>query len=749
MKLFAELKRRRLFRVAALYVLGAWMVLQVFDLLFPRLGVPDAVMDLAFIGAFLGFPVALVFGWIYDITPRGIVRTQPIQDGEGYEEQSLRRSDYLILTALVMVIGAIVYRLGIEVTEIAPEVDQEFVVREIRPNSIAVLPFANMSSDPENEYFCDGVSEEILNRLSAIADLHVIARTSSFSFKNSGFDVPKLAALLGVRYLLQGSVRRDGNQLRISTQLLDQSGLQVWNTSFDREMEGIFDIQREISDSVATAIVPRIVTSQPGKRIPDIEAYQHYLKGREMWTRRLPGYHKTAKAQFEQAIEIDPQFAEPYAGLAILTALGLGWREETTSGVERAQGYIDSAMSLEPDLAMAHAAQGLLLTRMIPPQAEPAVASLRNALELDPNMVNARNWLSNALHHQGREEEGNLELQQAVAIDPLTPVANVNLAEDDIDKGNFALAEQRLLRLTLIPQPASMVFSVLGDLYRYTGRLVEDNRLMKQALLAGIRASGQVSYDNLARSYAKLGMWKESESWFEKFEATDPDGLWEQSSRLSMLQCQSRSGELSSLLDGFLNDPAWSLEEISPYHNGWLGLFLALSGYYPEAIHRLDAATHLSSDGEQGPRDGFFRDPFLALAWANLETGDESRARTIIQAIEGFYAGRQAQGKLHRSIDLAGFALSAQLAGNSELALQRMQSAVEAGWRDYYCFMQDPRWASVRDEPGFSELMAVVKEDVDRQRARQQAIDASEDFEAQLASAIVDFESRSSVTSGD
>ena len=159
MGLLAELRRRRLFRVAALYVVGTWMVLQVFDLLFPRLGIPDAVMDLAFIGALLGFPVALVFGWIYDITPQGIVRTRPFTGDEDHTDLTLKRDDYLILTALMCVIAAIVYSLAVEVTEIPPEGDELLAPLEAPENSIAVLPFDNMSSDPDNEFFCDGISE--------------------------------------------------------------------------------------------------------------------------------------------------------------------------------------------------------------------------------------------------------------------------------------------------------------------------------------------------------------------------------------------------------------------------------------------------------------------------------------------------------------------------------------------------------------------------------------------------------------
>jgi len=743
MSLLAELKRRRMFRVAALYVVGAWMVLQVFDLLFPRLGIPDAVMDLAFVGALLGFPVALVFGWIYDITPDGIVRTQPIQSGQGYEDYSLRRSDYLILAALVLVISVIVYRLGIEVTEIPPEVDLAFSAREAQPNSIAVLPFTNMSSDPENEYFCDGVSEEILNRLSAIADLHVIARTSSFALKNSGFDVPKLAAVLGVRYLLQGSVRRDGNQLRISTQLLDQSGQQVWNTSFDREMEGIFDIQREISDSVATAIVPQIVTSTATKRIPDIDAYQHYLLGRELLTRRVLDYQLTAREHFEQAIEIDPEFAEPYAGLATIRALGAGWMEQTSIALARSQEYIDTALSLEPDLALAHAAQGLLFDQMVPPDTQSAEKSLRKALRLDPNLVIARNWLAGVLQRQGLEDEGLLELRRAVAIDPLAPVVNANLANDEAVTGNFRQAEQRLLRLLQVPKPSHMTFLSLRELYLNMGRLVDLNRMARLSALARARESGRPWHGHLAISYALLGMWRESDFWFERLEASDPNGFWEQSARLDLLVRQGQINDVSSITDAFLSSQDYSAEKITFHENARLGMFLALAGNYEEVVRRLNAAIDIHSSSQEGPENPDMTDPILSLAWASLQTGEKDKAQTIIQIMQDQYLGAQKLGRLHLSSDLAGFALTTQLAGNSALALERMQSAVDAGWRDYYLFRHDPRWASVRDEPGFVELMAFVKEDIERQRAEQEAIDASEDFEAQLASAMADHASRS------
>ena len=166
-----------------------------------------------------------------------------------------------------------------------------------------------MSSDPDSEYFCDGISEEILNRLAAFPDLHVIARTSSFALKASGLDARKLSGLLGVRYLLQGSVRRDGDRVRIAAQLVDDSGVQVWSNAYDRELHGIFAIQQEIAEAVATNVVPKIVARSPAEpeTLPNLEAYQHYWRGVEIFDKRMPRYAELAEEQFKKAVAIDPQ----------------------------------------------------------------------------------------------------------------------------------------------------------------------------------------------------------------------------------------------------------------------------------------------------------------------------------------------------------------------------------------------------------------------------------------------------------
>ena len=251
-RIFREARRRKVFRTAALYVVGAWLALQVADVLFPGFGISNAAIQALVWAAVLGFPVALVFGWLFDIGPDGIRRTVP-SGSDAAAPQPLTRTDYLLLAAFAVVGLALLYRAAEGVRRAPP--DQPTAVDRSRregvarlENSIAVLPFANISNDPDNEYFCDGIAEEILNALSGFRQLNVIGRTSSFAFKGSDVGIDQISSVLGVGHVLQGSVRKAGNQLRISAQLLDEAGRQVWTKTFDRELVGVFEIQSEIAE---------------------------------------------------------------------------------------------------------------------------------------------------------------------------------------------------------------------------------------------------------------------------------------------------------------------------------------------------------------------------------------------------------------------------------------------------------------------------------------------------------------------
>ncbi len=221
-------------------------------------------------------------------------------------------------------------------------------------NSIAVLPFANISNEPDNEYFCDGISEEILNALSGFRQLNVIGRTSSFAFKGSDVGIDQISAVLGVGHVLQGSVRKAGNQLRISAQLLDETGRQVWTETFDRELANVFEIQSEIAAAVAAKVASQVTSSAAAGRQPDLDAYEHFLAGRALLHRRdIDG----ALAELQRAIEIDPDFAEAHAEWAIGRLIG----DVSGRHLDAARAAIDRALALQPKLLRAQAAQGFLL----------------------------------------------------------------------------------------------------------------------------------------------------------------------------------------------------------------------------------------------------------------------------------------------------------------------------------------------------------------------------------------------------
>jgi len=633
--------------------------------------------------------------------------------------RSLRQG--LFAAALISLVPfAIWWGLESRGTDATPPVER--VPAQAPHNSIAVLPFVNMSSDPDSEYFCDGISEEILNRLAAFPNLHVIARTSSFALKASDLDARKLSSLLGVRYLLQGSVRRDGDRVRIAAQLVDDSGVQVWSNAYDRELHGIFAIQQDIAEAVATNVVPKIVARLPAEPevLPNLEAYQHYLAGRQIFDKRMPRYAELAEEQFKMAVAIDPQYAEALVELAIVLAFH-------TSTAQEAEEAVDRALSLKPGLARAHVAKGVLLEARRPPDLPGAEAAYRQALTLDPNMVDASNWLAAVLEDQGRHAERLSILERAARIDPLAPALMTNLAGTYAERGDPARAEQGYLRLLELPQPSYYVYWSLFDHYFFVGRMVESNEMAKR-LVRGYDESGPLgAYVYLARSYSRLGLWRSAEIWLEHFERERPDGPDPINlERIELLRMQGRFPEIEETLQASRESIGTKLPAAMKTRD--YGILQALVGDHRGAVRTLAP----QMDIDQPVSDEFDANARQALAWAYLNTGATDRAHRILSEVERGFRERQTQGWLHLSVDLAMFAQNAVLAGDEELAIGRLRQAVDAGWRDYYSVTNDPRWKSLRDDVRYKELMATVKADIDAQRTRLEQIEATDEPVARL-----------------
>jgi TolB-like protein/Tfp pilus assembly protein PilF len=454
MRLIREARRRKVFRVGALYIVGAWLLLQVADVLFPAFGIDATRISVLVYAALLGFPVALVFGWMFDVTMDGIRRTSAAAEGDESGSLALKRSDYAILAALTVVAAFIIYSLF---TEIPPPISENPVKLE---NSIAVLTFANIGNDPENEAFSHGISEEIRQRLGRFNELSIIGRTSIEAVKDQA--ISNIAKFLGTRFLLQGSVRRTGDQLRISTVLLDERGVQLWSESYDRRLEKIFELQTEIADAVARTIVPQIVSTSRRFAIPDLDAYEHYLKGRELLHARS---QFKAREDLRKAVEIDPQFAEAYAELAIALTIGNPPDED----LAEARQLIDTALSLRPGMPRALAAQGLLFMQQREPDFAAAETLLRQVVQQDPNMSDGLLWLSNTLSSQEKDEESFTILERAARLDPLHPSIVRNYSEKLFQRGEDERAEQLLLNLLTASPDKPVPLIGLYTLYERDG----------------------------------------------------------------------------------------------------------------------------------------------------------------------------------------------------------------------------------------------------------------------------------------
>ena len=592
---------------------------------------------------------------------------------------------------------------------------------EILPNSIAVLPFTDLSPEQDHAYFADGISEEILSRLSDFGELKVIARTSSFAFKNSGYDVPRLTSLLGVEYLLDGSVRKDGETLRIAAQLMDRSGLQVWNGAFDRDMSEIFAIQAEIAEAVATSIVPHIAPPPPERRLPEIEAYQHYLVGREIVRQRLYRHMQAAIEQLDRAIAIDPDFAEAYAerGVAWLLAVG-STLDDTGVAPEQAEKDLNTALKLAPGLARAHAAKALLLNyRDFSSWAGGGGERiLREALILDPNLFDARVWLAKAVRIQeGRTAEAHRELEQAVPLDPLSPRVNFDLSRYEFDRGDFAAAEARLLRLMELPRPADITYWGLWSLYVDSGRIAPAMAIAQQyhrddAGQAG--ASVGLPFRFVRDTYALAGSWERAEQWQDHFEREYPDNPVVQFDRASIMVLQGRHHEALGVMRDTLAAHNMDVDTIFGQFALDFAIVLAMNRAHDESIRILEAL-----DIPMTVTEGIIAHQWLA--WTHQQAGQSMRAAELLGLMDHHFLLLQAEGYLRSPRTMGLYALNALLSGDATTAVERLQQAVDAGWRDYYRTMHDPRWTPLRDDPRFVALMAAVKQDLDRQRTEIEA----------------------------
>ena len=481
MSFFEELRRRNVLRAAAAYVALAWLVIQVVETLFPLFGLSDAAARAVVIVLAVGFVPAVIAAWAFELTPQGFRREAEVDHDSPAIRSNTRRLDRMIMVLLAL--GLAYFALdkfvispqrqaeliATTAEEARREGRTEAIVGSYGDNSIAVLPFVNMSADPEQEYFADGISEELLNLLARIPELRVISRSSAFAFKGKDIEIPVIAERLNVAHILEGSVRKAGNRVRITAQLIEaRSDTHLWSETYDRTLDDIFAIQTEIAEAIAEQMKVSLGLEE-GERLVavtgDLTAYDLYLQGRARMRERGPGVEE-AIGLFEAAVARDSNYAPAWASLAESYTLKPHHQAQFPDSAAWANAFVAAesaarqALALDPGNASARVALGSI--RRDSRDWDAAAEQFERALALDPDNAEALHQHAEYLYGLGRIADGLEVAERSLALDPLTTIRHAivawgHLLDDDCDAA-IAMAERGL---ELDPDMSNLVAAAL------------------------------------------------------------------------------------------------------------------------------------------------------------------------------------------------------------------------------------------------------------------------------------------------
>ncbi len=565
---FSELKRRNVYKVAAAYLVVSWLLIQAASILFPTFDAPVSAMKILVLILAIGFPIALAFSWAFEITPEGLKRESEIDPKQSIAQHTGKKIVGLTVALAILAAGLFAYqqfrpRPQAKMEGGAPATPKESGLAGARPStvtapvpdkSIAVLPFDNLSDEKSNAYFAEGIQDEILTRLARVADLKVISRTSTQHFKSAPENLRDIAKQLGVMNVLEGSVQKSNDQVRVNVQLINAlTDAHLWADMYDRKLTDLFTVESDIAKTIADTLQAKLTGSEQraiaAHPTDNPEAYQLYLQGRFFWNKRTAPDLRKAIDYFGKAVAKDPNYALAYAGLAqswlLLPAYGGGAPADCFAESEKA---VKKALALDETSVDAHAALGDLKA-VYYFDYPGSKAELERAIQLDPNSATAHHWLANqALQNMGQTGRALSEMKRAMELDPLSLVINTNLgvayySAGEIDQaiqqlkrtvemdGNFYFARWNLgvaLELKGEPQEAMAEYKkaievgggdpnlmgYVGRLYGLTGRKEEAHKILDD--LHRMRGEKYTPAYALACVYVGLGDKDEAMNWLER-----------------------------------------------------------------------------------------------------------------------------------------------------------------------------------------------------------------------------------------
>ncbi len=734
--LWAEIKRRNVVRVAVAYAVVAWVMIEISSTTFPMLKLPEWAATLVTVLLMIGFPVAVIFAWAFELTPEGLKKEKDVDRSESITHLTGRKLDFAIIGVLAV---AVVYFVSEKlfwtddvVTESQVEISS--AATEEISRSIAVLPFVNMSGDADQEYFSDGITEEILNALAGIPELAVTSRTSAFAFKGKSVSIPKIAEELGVAHILEGSVRRSGNQLRITAQLIEvASDRHLWSESYDRELTDIFAVQDEISENIVAALKMNLLgdtvaRSASSAVIP--EAYDLYLRGLQQMAINTFDSVAQATDYFEQSLVIDPLFVRAYAGLGWAFAdqvyLGSGSIDDNLAKIRQVTRH---GLDLDPDNAGLIGLAGQVA--YWDGDMEQAELRFRRALGQEPPHYDVRNFYINLLGRQSRIAEAEDLQKEWLESDPLNPQANVQIAFSHLHHRRFddAFATTSRLKIIAPDNPYGQFIDGLGRIY-YLGDLATGILALESGLKIDPNDHEVISI--LAISYYSIGEVVLADALVEKGRQIAPDATFVQAAYAYGLALR---GDLQAAKEVSL-DALTNHRQFDRWWGGYLILRLAVD----ELIDRGEPMQAVDMIVEAEPEWAAFRirSPIEApqlsatsgsygtessilnylpdFARALRAAGDESGTENVLAHMEATQDWRSEHGLLNRDTRTAEIHALRGRWVEAQDALERAEEngTIYAFWQ--YRLIHNRIFDDIRDQPRFKALVQRVQAEMQRQR---------------------------------
>lgn len=715
-----ELNRRKVLRTVGAYAVAVFVVLQLMDAAVDPLRLPDWLPTLVVIVLILGFPLVFILAWIFEITPEGVKKTSTA--GLLTAAQNTLLFSMMMLGMLGLGYGFYGYYSNVFTTagmagERASITQQrDFVAPE---NSIAVLPFADLSEDGSQAYFSDGIAEEILNVLAKVKGLHVAARTSSFAFREPTKDIREIGRLLNVSTILEGSIRKSGDRIRLTAQLINvKDGYHIWSESYDRTLDDVFAIQDEVASAIATALVDSFagLEQQPASRSPDLAAFEAYRTGRLHWWRRSPEELHKAITLFAKALERDPSFAPAYAAMAdswlLLSLYGNLTNIEAT---ERAMPMIEKALEIDAGSAEAFAALGLARWQI--GQRDAAESALRQSIRLNDDYIPAYLWLGGLLGDLGRLPEQSQVLQQAMALDPLNELLAINVAGNLTSRGDYQAAKDLLQSLVeLRPDSATLLRIISGH-------------AMKSGDLVGAWQYANRSYDlepespaiieTLASAWVSVGVMDKAERLLlDGLEiASENSGL--RKSYFFLLLRQGRLEKAERLLQEQYGESVDTLpEQFQQFYYYQKSMIRLVAGDKGAALKLIEQA--IGDDAEQSWNGNQAYFMTLSSALQSI-AGDAELAEQRLVIAERAVRRARINGVDDAHIYYTESSIHA-LRGKPQAALESLQIAYDRGFRGVWMLSMDLRLESLHQEPQFVAIKQMIERDIAQARSEVESL---------------------------